>query len=73
MKRLNSILSVSTTELKMGPTSIMRDAGAAIISISARKKVVAYMVAPHIFERLTQALTDQELECLLAAPNPNQR
>ncbi|MHB0873515.1 MAG: type II toxin-antitoxin system prevent-host-death family antitoxin, partial [Acidithiobacillus ferrooxidans] len=53
--------SVSMTEFKRNPASILRDAGTRPVAVLNHNRPAFYMVNPEVFESLVEELADRDL------------
>ncbi|BDB14092.1 type II toxin-antitoxin system prevent-host-death family antitoxin [Acidithiobacillus ferrooxidans] len=61
MEPIYTDYSVSMTEFKRNPASILRDAGTRPVAVLNHNRPAFYMVNPEVFESLVEELADRDL------------
>ncbi|MCL5051709.1 MAG: type II toxin-antitoxin system prevent-host-death family antitoxin [Gammaproteobacteria bacterium] len=61
MESIYADYSVSMTEFKKNPASVLRDAGTRPVAVLNHNRPAFYMVTPEVFESLVEELADREL------------
>jgi antitoxin StbD len=61
MQRVEARVAVSVSDLKKSPSAVMDGADGETVAILNHNQVVAYMVAPHVYETMMERLDDLEL------------
>lgn len=59
--------SVSMTEFKKNPATVLREAGAKPVAVLNHNKPAFYMVKPDVFEAMLEDLSDRDLVALARA------
>ena len=54
-------ITVSMSEFKKNPASVLREARSRPVAVLNHNKAAFYMVEPHMFEAMVEALADKEL------------
>ncbi len=61
METILTDYSISISEFKKNPSSIMRDAGEKPVAVLSHNKPAFYMITPSLFEAMLEELSDREL------------
>jgi antitoxin StbD len=67
LQRLNAHIAVSVSDLKRSPSSIIDAANGETVAVLNHNRVMAYMVAPAMYEAMLDRLDDQTLIDLVRA------
>lgn len=61
MQAIYADYSISMSEFKKNPASVLRDAGERPVAVLSHNKPAFYMVTPKVFEALIEELEDKDL------------